>query len=503
MARVATGVLDGIDGVVVTAEIDITRGMPGFHLVGLPGAEVRESRERVLSALRHSGRTVPLGRITVNLAPAGLRKSGAASDLAIALGILAAGKQVRLGPSRRTGAAFIGELSLFGEVRPVRGLLALVLALRDQGVMTIVVPRAQAAEARLAAGTEVVGVRDLAQAAAWWEGGPAPAGGRHPVAATEPAEPSQPLWPDLQGQPDVRRAAMLAVAGRHHCLLVGPPGTGKTRLARSLARLGRPLTPAEALEVTRIHGAAGGRPTTGLVRSRPFRAPHHTVTRAGLVGGGAPLRPGEVTLAHRGLLFLDEVTEFAPQVLDSLREPLGDGTVAVARGGGARLYPADFQLVAAMNPCRCGHLGSGTVPCTCTPAEIQRFRARLSGPLLDRIDLFVEVGAWDGAFVGAAAVAVPGPDPVAAGPDWRVRPCRADLERAWRARAEGPDPRARLEQAGADLLETSRRTLGLSLRGMERCLAVAATAADLDGAAAIGEHHVREALAYRREAVGL
>ncbi len=501
-ARIRTGALEGIDGIAVTAEIDISRGLPGFHLVGLPNAEVRESRERVLSALRNSGQKVPLGKITVNLAPAGVRKTGASCDLAMAVGVLAAGRAIRLGPTERTGATFLGELSLFGEVRPVRGLLAMVMEAAAAGCTQVVVPLTQVAEARLVSAVEAVGVHSLAEAVAWWEGGAGP-GEATVLPSAKPdrgqAAPADTdlLWSDLAGQPLVRKGAVMAAAGGHHCLLVGPPGTGKTRLARALGQLGSPLSRAEALEVTRIHSAVGRSPGLGLVQKRPFRAPHHSVTRAGLVGGGGGLRPGEVTLAHEGVLFLDEVSEFAPAVLDGLREPLEDARVTMVRGTGARTYPANFQLVAAMNPCRCGFLGSETRACTCNAADIKRHRTRLSGPLLDRIDIFLEVGAWEGAFLTRDMNQKPSPQ----GDNWRDCPRRSDLVRAgamlreWRQ-----EPLVgRLSQTAAHFLDGARQPLGLSLRGVERCVAVAATAAALDGAGIISGDHVREALEFRRE----
>ena len=496
-ARIRTGALEGIDGIAVTAEVDISRGLPGFHLVGLPNAEVRESRDRVLSALRNSGQQIPLGRITVNLAPAGIRKTGASIDLAIALGVLAAGRTIGMGPARRMGAVYLGELSLFGELRPVRGLLAMVMEAAAAGCAAAVVPASQAAEAALVDGVEVIGVRTLAQAITWWEGGAVPRPARSLTRTLPPPVDASALWASLAGQPLVRKGAVLALAGEHHCLLIGPPGTGKTRLARALGRLAPPLTGPQALEVTRIHGAAGVGPAPGLLTVRPFRAPHHSLTRAGLGGGGGALRAGEVTLAHRGILFLDEVSEFAPAVLDGLREPLEDGRITVARGTGVRVYPASFQLVAAMNPCRCGFLGSDVRACLCTPTEITRHRARLSGPLLDRFEMFLEVGTWEGEFLAASRT------PALREPrgGWRDAPDPAVIAAARDRLADWREQGLRelLSPQAATFLDSVRRPLGLSLRGVARTIAVAATAAALDGERTISRQHVREALEFRRE----
>jgi len=483
MHQIKTAALAGVDGLAVRVEVDVSRGLPGFHLVGLPNAEVRESRDRVMAALRNTGLKLPAGRITVNLAPAGIRKEGAAFDLAIAMGIVTHGR--RGGRPTAANALYLGELSLFGELRPVRGLLAMVLAAARRGDTTVVVPAAQAWEARLAPEVEVVGAKTLAQVIGWWSGRAAPPGEPGPAPVDDRPTPVD-LGADLSGQPLLCKAAVLAAVGRLNLLMVGAPGTGKTRLARLLGKLQPPLSRTEALEITRIHSAAGCLSQPGLVTRRPFRAPHHTITRAGLVGGGAGLRPGEVTLAHRGLLFLDELAEFSPAVLDVLREPLADGSVGLARGGGFRRYPAAFQLVAAMNPCRCGFHGHGSRACACTPGVRARYLARLSGPLLDRFDLFVEVNDWDGAFLTRTAGAHAKVD------GWRGGHLGS---------GKGPRPgqAPTVDPEARQLLDRVRQETGLSLRGVGRSLRVAQVIAALDGDPSVTRGHILEALEFRRE----
>ncbi len=500
VTKIKSGALAGIDGLSVMVEVDICRGLPGFYLVGLPNAEVRESRQRVLAALRNSGVKLPPGKITVNLAPAGVRKEGASFDLAIAIGVMAAKGDGMNSLCLEEGETplFLGELSLFGQLQPVRGLLAMVLAAAERGDRLVVVPACQAWEADLAAGVRVVGARNLSEVIHWWKTGEEPvleASRKLRPGTVHSRKTSNVLG--LAGQPSLLKAAVVAVAGRHNVLMVGPPGTGKTRLARLLGANQSLLGPQEALEVTRIHSAAGLLAEGRLMQSRPFRAPHHTLTKAGLIGGGSGLRPGEVTLAHRGILFLDELAEFNPAVLDVLREPLEEKQITLSRGGGSRIYPADFQLVAAMNPCRCGFLGSEIKPCRCTLAERRRYLSRLSGPLLDRFDLFVQVGSWEGEFLQEGDQLEVCPP----GRTWRelvTTGCWADLQGQGHHKST-----LKISTQAKRHLNLIRKPLGLSLRSVHSCLRIATTMARLDHSKAVEKAHVLEALEFRLENLAL
>jgi magnesium chelatase family protein len=514
--RISAATIDGTEGLAVTVEVDTSRGLPGFHLVGLPGKEVRESRERVLAALRNCGIRPPVGKITVNLAPAGVPKEGAAFDLAIAVGIVVAGKGSDADHlEKMVGKVFfLGELSLFGELQPVKGLLAMVLAAAQVGATSVVVPRSQIREASLVEGVQVVGAETLNEVIHWSRGGVLKNGHNTPPQAANSGQyhaqlAVKSLAEDLKGQPLVRKAAVVAAAGRHHLLMVGPPGTGKTRLARLLGRMQPALSKEQSLDVTRIHSVCGLLGEAQLVTRPPFRAPHHTITRAGLVGGGAGIRPGEVTLSHGGILFLDEMTEFAPAVLDVLREPLEEGRITVTRGGGTRNFPAEFHLIGAMNPCRCGYLGSTQRSCRCSPAEQVRYLNRLSGPLLDRFDIFVEVGPWQGTFLtGGSGFEKESPPVLAVRErDWRVKPEVKDIIEARELLdscklppdAEAKDMAPFLTREINPTLETVRTTLGLSLRGVYRCLHLARTLAALDRSKVIQLSHLYESLEFRRE----
>ncbi len=496
LSSVSAFALEGVDGREVTVEVDVRRGLPAFTVVGLPDASVREARERVRSGLLNSALEFPLQRITANLAPASVRKAGPSFDLALAVGVLVAAGQAPA--DALTATAVCGELSLSGTLRPVRGMLAIALAARAAGYERVIVPEANAAEAALAEGLEVLGVGDLAKLVDLLHGRWVP----DPVRPSHPEGRQASGGPDLaevRGQLDAKRALEIAAAGGHNVLMVGPPGAGKTMLARRVPGILPPPSMAEALDITRVHSVAG---TGGgeLAAERPFRSPHHTISAQGLVGGGARPRPGEVTLAHRGVLFLDELPEFSRAALEALRQPLEDGRVDIVRGQQSVSFPARATLVAACNPCPCGQKAAA---CRCGELERSRYQRRLSGPLLDRIDIVCQVAPPPAVDLVAGCNAT-GEDSAAVA----ARVVAARAAQAARFERVGATCNGEMDAAAARRLvpvgKGSRRRLirslesgALSGRGHDRVLRLARTIADLDGRDLVVAADLDEALGYR------
>jgi magnesium chelatase family protein len=493
LATARTFTLDGISARPVRVEVDVHRGLPGFAIVGLPDAAVREARERVRAALVNCGFEFPLRRIVVNLAPASLRKAGPGMDLAIAAALLSASGQLEWEALSRVALA--GELALDGSTRPIHGALAIAEAAREGGAEAILLPAENGAEAALARGIDVIPLDSLGRLGALVAGEWEP---QRPESLPLElgASPGAPDLADLRGQPHLRHALEVAAAGGHSLLMIGPPGAGKSLAASRLPSILPPLAPVEALEVARIASSCG-RLIGAHLGGRPFRAPHHTISSAGLIGGGTPPRPGEVTLAHRGVLFLDELCEFRRDSLEALRGPLESGEVAIVRAGASRCLPCRFMLVAAANPCPCGR-GEVDPECSCAPAAVQRYQGRLSGALADRIDILAAVHQPSAAAIGGAA------GEPSADVRERVAVARERQERrlgSGRCNAEMTPGEARecaLAPAAGVLLAELYARQRLSGRAHDRALRLAQTIADLKGADVIGEDEMAQALQLRR-----
>ncbi len=493
--------LSGIDGIQITVEVNVSNGLPVFEIVGLPDTAVKESRERIRAAVKNCGFPFPDDRITVNLAPADIKKEGPAFDLPIAVAILACEKRVN--PNSISERAILGELALDGSVRPVRGVLPMAISAHDHGITDMILPKDNVKEVMCISGVNFYPVETLTDVVKLLSG-------EKPIAPVETVEFSKMIqarehafdFRFVKGQRSAKRALEIAAAGGHNVLMVGPPGSGKTLMARCVPSILPDMSFEEALVATRIHSVAGSMPESGLLTERPFRSPHHTASHVSLVGGGIHATPGEISKAHHGVLFLDELPEYRRDVLEALRQPMEDGFVTITRVSAQSTYPSEFMLICSMNPCPCGHYGSKTHECRCTPNDIRKYLSRISGPLLDRIDMHIEVESIPAERLSDEAEAEPSKDIHA-----RVEAARAVQRKRYQA-TPGLNCNARLsaqtlqrfcpmDKAAKEMLNLATQSMGLSNRAYTRVIKVARTIADLAGESKITAAHVAEALQYR------
>ncbi len=500
LAKVLSCAVVGLEGAIVQVEVDISPGLPSFTIVGLPDTAVQEARERVRAAIRNSSSTFPMKRIVVNLAPADLKKAGPAYDLPIAVGILLSSEQVYADVSQ---TIILGELSLDGGLRHTSGILPMVAVAHQEGLSNIIVPDADAKEASLIEGTKIIPITSLAQLVSYFRGEiPPPEYKSDEVQEYTPPPSSTTDLAYIKGQEHVKRALEVAATGGHNIIMMGPPGSGKTLLARTLPSLMPPMTNEEALEVTKIYSVSGLLPSdTPLIGLRPFRSPHYTISNAGLVGGGHWPKPGEISLSHRGVLFLDELPEFGRSLLEVLRQPLEDKVITISRAQGSATFPANFMLVGAMNPCPCGYYGDPFRQCTCPPSLVSRYQRRISGPFIDRVDIFVEVPHIDYEKLADDRLGEKS-DKVQA----RVKAARSLQRKRFNGtkltcNAEMTPTEVRefcqAEESAQSLLKAAMKQLYLSARAFHRILKLARTIADLENTDIIKAHHIAEAIQYR------